>query len=528
MSLLKQSREAIRADWPAYGVICLAFVMQAVLITQPLDFLITNLLPDDAFYYFEIARNITLGLGSTFDGINLTNGYHPLWMLMILPLFAIFSAGGTLDTLPIYLSLGMSVVLNVGTALILLRILTHITKSPLIRASALALCLLNPFMFFETVNGLETSVALLLLSAFMLAALRAQERETKAAYILVTVVAGLMILARMDLAFYFAAYLVWLLVTLGFKSSIRQVLLMGVGATLICLPWFIWNYATFQMIFTSASNANTLINHVLVAQDNGPGLWVQIKGALYLLVYHGKEALLRTGAPWLLFALLGAAAGFMARKEWMIASLRRNLPLLLALFGGFVVLFFVNAGIRFTGRAWYFISFNIFVMLAAAWTLDAVLSKKQRLVAVVVLSLLVSGTFVLGWKTTLKDQFINQRAMFSMAGWMNENLPHTANVGVFNAGVQGYFAHATVINLDALVNNAAYEAMKEHKLWSYIEDENIEYISDFPLYLTYRYKSFLDIKDVFSELEPVYAIPVEGDARNVGGLTLYQVKSSEE
>ena len=528
MWLLRRSREAILADWPAYGVICLAFVVQAFLVTQPLGFLITNLLPDDAFYYFEIARNITLGLGSTFDGINLTNGYHPLWMLMILPLFALFSVGGAVDVLPIYFSLGMSVVLNVGTAFILLRILTRITKSPLIRAFALAVCVLNPFVFFETVNGLETSVALLLLSGFMLAALRAQEQQTKAVYVLVTIMAGLMILARMDLAFYFAAYLVWLLVTLGFKTSIRQVLLRGVGATLICLPWFIWNYATFQMLFTSASNANTLINHVLVAQDNGPGLLVQLKGALYLLVYHGKEVLLRTGVPWLLFGLLGAAAANMVQKEWMIASLRRNLPLLLALFTGFAALFFVNAGLRFTGRAWYFISFNIFLVLAAAWTLEAVLPRKQRLVVLVVLSLLVSGTFFLGWKTTLKDQFTNQRAMFSMAEWMNENLPHDATIGVFNAGVQGYFAHATVINLDALVNNAAYEAMKERRLWSYVGDENIQYISDFPLYLTYRYKTFLNTKDVLSELEPVYTIPVEGDARNVGGLTLYRVQSSGE
>ena len=38
---------------------------------------------DDAFYYFGIARNVAHGHGSTFDGINPTNGYHPLWMLIV-------------------------------------------------------------------------------------------------------------------------------------------------------------------------------------------------------------------------------------------------------------------------------------------------------------------------------------------------------------------------------------------------------------------------------------------------------------
>lgn len=44
---------------------------------------------DDAYYYFKVAQNISEGLGSTFDGINLTNGYHPLWMIVCIPIFAL-------------------------------------------------------------------------------------------------------------------------------------------------------------------------------------------------------------------------------------------------------------------------------------------------------------------------------------------------------------------------------------------------------------------------------------------------------
>ena len=43
---------------------------------------------DDAYYYFKVAQNISEGQGSTFDGINPTNGYHPLWMLICVPIFA--------------------------------------------------------------------------------------------------------------------------------------------------------------------------------------------------------------------------------------------------------------------------------------------------------------------------------------------------------------------------------------------------------------------------------------------------------
>jgi hypothetical protein len=44
---------------------------------------------DDAYYYFKVAQNISEGHGSTFDGINRTNGYHPLWMLICIPIFAL-------------------------------------------------------------------------------------------------------------------------------------------------------------------------------------------------------------------------------------------------------------------------------------------------------------------------------------------------------------------------------------------------------------------------------------------------------
>ena len=46
---------------------------------------------DDAFYYFQIAYNLAEGKFSTFDGgITRTNGYHPLWLFLITPIYWIF------------------------------------------------------------------------------------------------------------------------------------------------------------------------------------------------------------------------------------------------------------------------------------------------------------------------------------------------------------------------------------------------------------------------------------------------------
>ncbi len=44
---------------------------------------------DDAYYYFKVAQNVSEGLGFTFDGINTASGFHPLWMFICIPIFAI-------------------------------------------------------------------------------------------------------------------------------------------------------------------------------------------------------------------------------------------------------------------------------------------------------------------------------------------------------------------------------------------------------------------------------------------------------
>jgi hypothetical protein len=48
-----------------------------------------ELLDDDAYYYLGVARNIAAGNGSTFAGLVETNGYHPLWLLILVPVAAV-------------------------------------------------------------------------------------------------------------------------------------------------------------------------------------------------------------------------------------------------------------------------------------------------------------------------------------------------------------------------------------------------------------------------------------------------------
>src|SRR5262245_22409778 len=55
---------------------------------------IAYLLFDDAYYYLGVAHHMAQGMGSTFDGINASNGYHPLWCWLLVPLYRVVDDPG--------------------------------------------------------------------------------------------------------------------------------------------------------------------------------------------------------------------------------------------------------------------------------------------------------------------------------------------------------------------------------------------------------------------------------------------------
>ncbi|MBI4093817.1 hypothetical protein HY417_02540, partial [Candidatus Kaiserbacteria bacterium] len=116
--------------------------------------------------------------------------------------------------------------------------------------------------------------------------------------------------------------------------------------------------------------------------------------------------------------------------------------------------------------------------------------------------------FYVGWSKNLQDVAASQRQMLETTQWMNDNLPEDALLGAFNSGIQGYFSTHRVVNLDGLVNNEALAALQRKDVWGYMQEEGVQYLADYDLYLRYRYKSFLGVDDPFDRLELVYEEPL--------------------
>jgi hypothetical protein len=99
-----------------------------------------------------------------------------------------------------------------------------------------------------------------------------------------------------------------------------------------------------------------------------------------------------------------------------------------------------------------------------------------------------------------KNAMAGDAQLLDLTLWMNDHLPHDALIGTFTPGVEGYFSQAHVVDLDGLINNSAYEALRQRQLWNYIVSERIGYIAELGDHFAYRYKSFIGIDDPHAHL----------------------------
>lgn len=119
---------------------------------------------DDAFYYFQVARNISEGRGSSLDGINLSNGYHPLWMGVLIPLFAL----ARFDLfLPLRLVVLLSVLISLATAIFLYRFLSRSVNPDLAKLAAIFWVFFPPIHRSVTQLGMESALNALCVAALL-------------------------------------------------------------------------------------------------------------------------------------------------------------------------------------------------------------------------------------------------------------------------------------------------------------------------------------------------------------------------
>ena len=418
------------------------------------------LIPDDASYFFEIAENASSGKGFTFDSLGATNGYQPLWVYFLVPLFRFVPAE---PEAMVRIIAVIQVFLSGAALLILHRLLKRICSAFAAPAGALFFV---AFVLAPAVNGMESALLVLLLLLTVDRAVRSGFPDLcgRAESFRIGLLLGLVVMARLDTAFLcIAVALLLLLSAIRGKKRKKRIAALGMttlGASLVILPYLIYNEARFGSPMPISGLLKSSFPLVAAKRgmllEPGPvGLFALALGVLHLVSYvmrRGKERNLLDGA---------------------IAAL----VVAFLLHYAHTVLF-----MRWAVFRWHFMGYRVLAALALPCLLDrfsGFLPRPSRIAAgvLVIAAIILSGSERYWNRFTAEPRDHWSVAAYEAAVWARENTPKEAIFAMKDAGHFGYFSGRRVVSLDGIVGDIAFqEVLRERRLGTWLESRGVSYL----------------------------------------------------
>ena len=207
---------------------------------------------DDGFFYFKVARNVANGLGFTFDGINRTNGFHPLWMAVCIVVYSIVR---TNLIIPLRIFVIIGGILNGLSAIYLFKILTRVLNGRVALTMAVLWAVLPSITGVTTMQGMETGLSIFLLLLLIERAQILFFTDTHPTYkqlFLFGLIAALAILARLDHLFYIAPICLFAFFGWRFKNhklvfDVLAITVASVLSWLIALKFGLGNFSDYTV-----------------------------------------------------------------------------------------------------------------------------------------------------------------------------------------------------------------------------------------------------------------------------------------
>jgi hypothetical protein len=431
------------------AIALLAFVaLRGIYLVAPLEVLVGRF-EDDAFYYFQVARNLARGAGPTFDGIHATNGFHPLWMALLVVVFR-FVPG---EVAPLRCAAACEVVLVAAALVGVHREMRRRVPGPSAFIAA-ALPLAMPASPRALAGGMESALDLFILVALWrrwsaldaVAAVRVRDGLSLGA------LAALACLARLENTALVVAGAVVLLRRHGLRCALA----------FLCVPSLvILGLASYSAVrFGMALPVSGVIKHHLADRFG-------VVDSVWLSV--------REGSPECVAIAAGALAVGLPTRPRMLAAIRATgigPPLVAA-----VVLATLDLAVIGGAQKWSRVALYVAVGVAGSVVADRFGRARAfaGLVALVAAARLVPS--IADWMHPERS-YAAQR--LRAGRWLATSLPLGARAGSWNAGMVGYFSARAVVNLDGLVNDRTFyeRVVRDHHLAQYLDDERIEWLVD--------------------------------------------------
>ena len=447
---------------------------------------------DDAFYYFQIAYNFAEGKFSTFDGgITQTNGYHPLWMLLITPFYWVFDKEAALFAIKAF------EIMLIAGGVALVAAAARLARMPYILLfAALPMLYHIPFL----IAGMEAAAALFMLGLFILTACLFARSPVRWQWPLAAVTFALPWVRLEYIAISLAATAALCLIewswqerapsaSLGERArsarSVKAVVpFLAAGAGI--LVYFAYNWLVFGGIVPVSGATKQAWSQVKWEQEGGYSLAQNFRDILQIPVFDYELLVALEVCAYLLLVWWFARRSLSRQDLLLLAFLVGVFSLAaghLAKFAQTVLTIHPSLG----PWPWYFVPAYLMMVLivpvrcyvAIYFIRRFIGSKSQHATNILSLGIVLTGAAFLFIKADFTDPFQRVEATSVSTGtddmwikavsyneWteavyggtqlMNRVLPEDSVVGAWEAGMIGYFSRFPVVNLDGLVNSYDY------------------------------------------------------------------------
>jgi 4-amino-4-deoxy-L-arabinose transferase-like glycosyltransferase len=230
--------------------------------------IMTSLIEDDSFYSLNIAKNIAAGEGIGFTQGIPTNGFQPLYVFMMVLVFAIFE--NDIYT-PIHVALTILSIFSVMTCYVLFKIVKRIIHNDIAALLAAVFWGFNPAVFYNSIGGLEGAIEVFFVSLIILYYLKNRHNMKVKSYIVLGILFGFAILSRTSLVILLFVFSLDILrearleksqgsfSDISYKFSRAGIVICF--SLLVLAPWIIWNLNTFGSIAQSSGQSSYLQFH---------------------------------------------------------------------------------------------------------------------------------------------------------------------------------------------------------------------------------------------------------------------------
>ncbi|MCX7611489.1 MAG: hypothetical protein N2043_07875 [Ignavibacterium sp.] len=429
------------------------FIFFLMWITLPLNYLL-KFTTDDSYFYIKTALNFANEFKSSFDTLNSTNGYHPLWFILLAFIFKIAITLKITNEIDLFrIVFLLTTIINYFTLKFVYKTFKEFYTNDENKIFLSASFLLIPLVLFYLI-GMEVQIFLLcFISLIYLLHKFFSEQIQNSLKVKISILLSLIFLSRVDL-FWYVFIIITLYILINKKYLLLDWIKISVVPFFVFVSYILLNKNYFNTFYPISSLYKFSLN-IFENLKNVPNPFSNPIDFGILLLN--------------IFFLLISFLKFSNSKLKLINSFKLLLYFSLGIFSFLIINFLVNSnGVR----EWYY-SYSLFCAILIYLITAQQTTKYNQII------FLLLVIFNLFYFTIFRMNYYNHESAYKYAQKIHQIVSSEDFIyQVDYSGIVSFFSGKKIINGDGLINSFEYyNYVKNGELDRYLEKIKPKYLS---------------------------------------------------